>query len=91
MSIYKRWIHVEKIDDSCGKTTYEECGSPFDMGEFETENEAWGFAGELSRAMLDVDELISAAKDVVGTWEYGDLPEAVRRLNKVLMEMEKEV
>ena len=89
MSIYKVWIHVEEIDEAKGY--YQECGSPFDMGEFETEDEAWDYAGELSRCMEDTDELISAAKDVVGTWEHGDLPEAVRRLNKVLMEMEKEV
>ena len=89
MSIYKVWIHVEEID--AANNYYQECGSPLDMGGFETEDEAWDYANELNMSMEDTDELISAAKDVVGTWEHGDLAEAVRRLNAILVEMEKEV
>ena len=89
MSIFKVWIHVEEIDEA--NDYYQECGSPFDMGKFETEDEAWDYANELNMSMENTDELISAVKDVVGTWEHGDLAEAVRRLNAILVEMEKEV
>ena len=84
--VYKVWIHVEEIDEAKG--TYEECGCPFDMGEFETEDDAWDYAGELSRSMDDTNELMAAAKDVIDTWEVGDLAGAVRRLEGALREME---
>ena len=84
--VYKVWIHVEEIDEA--KNYYEKCGSPFSMGEFETEDEAWDYAGELSRSMDDTNELMSAAKDVIDTWEVGDLAGAVRRLEEALREME---
>ena len=84
--VYKVWIHVEEIDEA--KDHYEECGCPFDMGEFDNEDEAWDYAGELSRSMDKTNELMAAARDVVDTWEVGDLAGAVRRLEGALREME---
>lgn len=86
--IYKVWIHVEEIDEA--NDSYEECGIPFDQGEFETEDEAWEYAGMLGRAVDDTDELLSAAKDVVDTWESGDLAGAVERLEMAIKLMEVE-
>ena len=87
MSIYKVWIHVEEIDEA--NDYYQECGSPLDMGGFETEDEAWDYANELNMSMENTDELISAAKDVVGTWDSnGDLVGAMIRLDATLREME---
>ena len=83
---YKVWIHVEEINEA--NDTYEECGIPFDMGEFETEGEAWDYAGMLSRSVMDTDELMSVAKDVVDMWEHGDLAGAVCRLDVAIREME---
>ena len=87
-SKFKVWIHVEEIGKEDGNTYYEECGCPFDMGEFDTEKEAWQRAGELSRALEETEELIAAAKDVIDTWEHGDLAGAVRRLDAALRGME---
>ena len=87
-SKFKVWIHVEEIGKEDGNTYYEECGCPFDMGEFETEGDAWDYAGELSRSMDETNELIAAAKDVIDTWEVGDLAGAVRRLEGALRGME---
>uniref|UniRef100_A0A6M3LPR6 Uncharacterized protein n=1 Tax=viral metagenome TaxID=1070528 RepID=A0A6M3LPR6_9ZZZZ len=84
--VYKVWIHVEEIDTT--KDHYQECGCPFDMGEFETEDEAWDYAGMLSRCVEDTDELMAAARDVVDMWEHGDLAGAMRRLDAALRGME---
>jgi len=84
--VYKVWIHVEEIDEAKG--IYQECGCPFDMGQFETEDEAWDYAGEMSRSMDDTNELMAAARDVIDTWEVGDLAGAVRRLDGALRGME---
>jgi len=83
---YKGWIHVEKIDEV--NNTYEECGSPFDMGEFETEDEACDYADKLSRSMEDTNELMAAAKDVIDTCEDGDVGRAIYRLEMALKNME---
>ena len=85
-SKFKVWIHVEEIDEAKG--IYQECGIPFDMGQFDNEDEAWDYAGELSRSMDDTNELMAAARDVIDTWEVGDLAGAVRRLDGALRGME---
>ena len=84
--VYKVWIHVEEIDEA--KDHYEECGCPFDMGEFDNEDEAWDYAGELSRSMDETNELMAAARDVIAECDGGGLDRAIDRLSNAIREME---
>jgi len=84
-TIYKVWIHVEEIDED--KNYYQDIAT-FNIGKFDTEAEAWDYAEILSQIMEKTDELMSAAKDIIDTWECGDLAGAVRRLNQALNNME---